>query len=320
MAPEDERLKIAITRILRLRLAGLTVGAVGAEFLRRRIAPLQERGRPAWEFKNSADIMRLRPGLNYNFTVLELDAMLLELFKRDPQHPFMLARGVVPLCNNSSLDRIRAMMPLCDSHGIVPTWQEPADDVAQAFFDNLEEVPVHTDKQKSLTRDTTDEELQRIATRAEEVAAAAAAGAFGFTVEEAEAANLAERAEFIGEEEPAGSEAEPSEAGEEEPETSESLPQAEPPAPPRRRLRRSADVAGRQPGQQPPSRATRSTAASNVAVGAPHATVATGAGSSRAMATAPAKRARDPNPPPHRTGGEPDFDLSALSSDEEEEE
>ena len=66
VAPEDERLKIAITRILRLRLAGLTVGAVGADFLRRRIAPLQERGRPAWEFKNSADIMRLRPGLNFN--------------------------------------------------------------------------------------------------------------------------------------------------------------------------------------------------------------------------------------------------------------
>ena len=323
VAPEDERLKIAITRILRLRLAGLTVGAVGADFLRRRIAPLQERGRPAWEFKNSADIMRLRPGLNYNFTVLELDAMLLELFKRDPQHPFTLPRGVVPLCNNSSLDRIRAMMPLCDSHGIVPTWQEPADDVVQAFFDNLEEVPVRADEQKSLTRDTTDEELQRIATRAEEVAAAAAAGAFGFTVEEAEAAeaaNLAERAEFIGEEEPAGSEAEPSEAGEEEPEPSESLPQAEPPAPPRRRLRRAADVAGRQPGQQPPSRATRSTAASNVAAGAPHAAAATGAGSSRATATAPAKRARDPTPPPRRTGGEPDFDLSALSSDEEEEE
>ena len=47
VAPEDERLKIAITRILRLRLAGLTVGAVGADFLRRRIAPLQERQRPA---------------------------------------------------------------------------------------------------------------------------------------------------------------------------------------------------------------------------------------------------------------------------------
>ena len=47
VAPEDDRLKITVTRILRLRLAGLTVGAVGADFLRRRIAPLQERRRPA---------------------------------------------------------------------------------------------------------------------------------------------------------------------------------------------------------------------------------------------------------------------------------
>ena len=67
--------------------------------------------------------MRLRPGLNYNFTVLELNGMLQELFKYDPGHPewFMLPRGVVSLCNNSSLSSIRAMMPLCDSHGIDPT-------------------------------------------------------------------------------------------------------------------------------------------------------------------------------------------------------
>ena len=84
--------------------------------------------------------------MKMNAMRLKMDAMLLELFKRDPQHPFTLVRGVVPLCNNSSLDRIRAMMPLCDSHGIVPSWQEPADDVVQAFFDNLEEVPVHADE------------------------------------------------------------------------------------------------------------------------------------------------------------------------------
>ena len=124
----------------------------------------------------------------------------------------------------------------------------------------------------------------------------------------------------MGEEEPAGSKAESSEAGEEEAEPSENLPQAEPPVLPRRRLRRAGGAAGRQPAPQPPSRATRSTAASNVVAGAPHATAATGAGSSQATATAPAKRARDPTPPPRRTGGEPDFDLSALSSDEEEEE
>ena len=57
------------------------------------------------------------------------------------------------------------------------------------------EVPVRSDEQKSLTRDTTDAEMQRIATRLEEAAAAAAAGEFGFTVEEAEAAEAASLAE-----------------------------------------------------------------------------------------------------------------------------
>ena len=218
------------------------------------------------------------------------------------------------------------MMPLCDSHGIVPTWQEPADDIVQRFFDGLVEVPVRSNEQKSLTRDTTNAEMQCIATRLEETAAAAAAGEFGFTVEEAEAAeaaSLVEREELAGEEELVGPEAESSEPGEEElvgPEPSDSSPQAEPPAPPRRRLRKAVDIEGRQTSQQPPCRATRSTAASTVAAGAPHAAAATGAGSSRSTATAPAKRTREPTPLPRRTGGEPDFDLSALSSDEEEEE
>ena len=225
------------------------------------------------------------------------------------------------------------MMPLCDSHRIVPTWQEAADDVVQAFFDNLEEVPVRADEQKSLTHDTTEEEMQRIATRVEEAAAAAAAGEFGFTVEEAEAAeaaSLVEREELAGEGELVEPEAESSEPVEDASDLSKidsssfspsvSSPQAEPPAPPRRRLRKAGDVAGRRASQQSPCRATRSTAASTVAAGAPHAAAATGAGSSRSTATAPAKRTREPTPPPRRTGGEPDFDLSALSSDKEEEE
>ena len=113
--------------------------------------------------------MRLRPGLNFNFTVIELDGILKEIFKHDPQHPewFRLPAGVVPLCNNSSRDRICAMMPLCDSHGIAPTWQEPAGDVVQQFFDSLVEVAVNADEKKLLTRDTTEQEMERIATRAE---------------------------------------------------------------------------------------------------------------------------------------------------------
>ena len=83
--------------------------------------------------------------------------------------------------------------------------------------DGLVEVAVRADEQKSLTRDTTDAEMQRIATRLEEAAAAAAAGEFGFTVEEAEAAevaSLAEREELAGEGELVGPEAESSEPGE----------------------------------------------------------------------------------------------------------
>ena len=134
--------------------------------------------------------MRLRPGLNFNFTVMELGAMLREMFKHDPNHPewFQLVQGVVPLCNNSQRDRICAMMPECDSHGISANWIEPDAEIVQQFFDNLSEVAVNPDEQKLLTRDTTAEELAYIASRAEEAAAAAAAGEFGFTLAEADAA------------------------------------------------------------------------------------------------------------------------------------
>ena len=66
----DERLTVATTRILRLTQAGLTLEMIGADFIRRRIAPLHNKGRPAWLFTNVADIMRLRPGLDHNLTVM----------------------------------------------------------------------------------------------------------------------------------------------------------------------------------------------------------------------------------------------------------
>ena len=43
---------------------------IGADFIGRRSAPLHNKGRPAWDFRNAADVMRLRPGLKHNFTVL----------------------------------------------------------------------------------------------------------------------------------------------------------------------------------------------------------------------------------------------------------
>ena len=61
---------IATARILCLTEAGLTLEMIGADFIRRRIAPLHNKGRPAWLFTNAADIMRLRPGLDHNLTVM----------------------------------------------------------------------------------------------------------------------------------------------------------------------------------------------------------------------------------------------------------
>ena len=42
--PRDGELTIAIDRIKRLRATGLTIEMVGADFLRRRIAPLENKG------------------------------------------------------------------------------------------------------------------------------------------------------------------------------------------------------------------------------------------------------------------------------------
>ena len=43
---------------------------IGADFIRRRIAPLHNKGRLAWLFTNAADIMRLRPDLDHNLTAM----------------------------------------------------------------------------------------------------------------------------------------------------------------------------------------------------------------------------------------------------------
>ena len=60
---DDKKLSIATTRICRLTEAGLTLEMIAADFIRRRIAPLHKKGRPARDFRNAADIMRLRTGV-----------------------------------------------------------------------------------------------------------------------------------------------------------------------------------------------------------------------------------------------------------------
>ena len=44
------------------------------------------KGRPAWLFQNAAAIMRLRPGLNHNFTVMGHAHFCQQIFQLDVNH------------------------------------------------------------------------------------------------------------------------------------------------------------------------------------------------------------------------------------------
>ena len=136
---QDDKLEIATIRIHRLTVAGLTLEMIWADFLRRRIVPLHNKGRPAWLFQNAADIMRLRPGLNHNFTVMGHAHFCQWIFQLDVNREgwaersgkaakagkvvkgplFGLPAGVVPLRNNSRQTDIIAMMPDYNAHGPV---------------------------------------------------------------------------------------------------------------------------------------------------------------------------------------------------------
>ena len=107
------------------------------------------------------------------------------------EKPFRLPAGVIPLCNNSALTSIIAMMPVFNAHGLDQTWAEPDAEQVQEFFDNLSERAIR--EETNFIRPTTDEEVAYIASRAEEAALAAEAGSVGFMEDEAsEEENLAE--------------------------------------------------------------------------------------------------------------------------------
>nr|XP_040258434.1 nucleolar and coiled-body phosphoprotein 1-like [Aegilops tauschii subsp. strangulata] len=177
---------------------------IGADFLRRGIAPLQNKGRPAWEYRNAADIIRLRSGLNNNLMVMQHAALCQKLFhlkadKTDKaDKPLRLPAGVIPLCNNSAQTTIIAMMPVFKAHGLDQNWAEPDAERVQEFFNNLSERAFWEETQ--LIRPTTDKEVAYIASRVEEVALAEEAGIVGFVEDKASAEeDFAERGKPAGE-------------------------------------------------------------------------------------------------------------------------
>jgi len=112
---------------------------------------------------NAADIMRLRPGLDHNLTVMGHAHFCQRLFQLDVNRDgkversgkaakaaakvgkvakgplFGLPAGVVPLSNNSRRNDIISMMPEFNARGLVPSWAEPPADQVQEFLDTLVE-------------------------------------------------------------------------------------------------------------------------------------------------------------------------------------
>ncbi|KAE8809328.1 hypothetical protein D1007_14126 [Hordeum vulgare] len=99
VAKDHSKLEIAITRVLRLETAGLTLEMVGSVFLARLIGPLEDRKHFAWEYAAPANIMHIRFGLTGDFTSMELTFFRHHLFHQEGR--FILPSSFTPLYNNS---------------------------------------------------------------------------------------------------------------------------------------------------------------------------------------------------------------------------
>src|SRR3954468_13514125 len=152
------------------------------------------------------------PGLDHNFTVMAHAHFYQRLFQLDVDRDgeveltgkaarvavkagkavkgplFKFPAGVVPLCNNSRRSEIIAMMPDCNAHGPVSSWREPAAVDVRQFFDTLAKVYVNADAERRLVMDTTQAEVDYIATRAKEAQLALEAGSAGGVEDEGTAA------------------------------------------------------------------------------------------------------------------------------------
>lgn len=165
VGPRDEEFSLALSRIEDLRAPGLTLEAVGADFLWRWLAPLQRRSRLAWEYKNASDTMRLRPSLANNLTVLDHDYVIRKIFNKGCTHK--LPDMVLSLCNNTARDSILAMMSACNAQGILADWVRPEEAIEDKWYADLAETPER--EETGLIHPTKQYDLDLIARRVEAV-------------------------------------------------------------------------------------------------------------------------------------------------------
>ena len=109
-----------LSKIRALAESGLTSLHVLRDFLKRRIAPLKQRPRPAWSFTGLQDCSKTHHGEGSDLTQEGLEVMVRavmgEIFI--PEH-LILSQGVVPLCEDSRLRiAVLATLPTLDDGGL----------------------------------------------------------------------------------------------------------------------------------------------------------------------------------------------------------
>jgi hypothetical protein len=109
-----------LNRIKKLARSGLTSMMVLGDFLKRRIAPLQQRTRMAYVYTGLNDCCRIARGPGGDFTRAELEAavraMTGEVFIPES---LVLPSGVKPLCEDQALrSSVLASMPTLDEGGL----------------------------------------------------------------------------------------------------------------------------------------------------------------------------------------------------------
>jgi hypothetical protein len=134
-----------LDRIKELARGGLTSLMVLADFLRRRIAPLQQRSRSAWLYTGETDCCRIVRGRGSDPSATELEGMLRATTGSVPARELLvLPQGIRALCDDQAArSAILAAMPTLDESGLAP--RQLGGDPGRGI--SIPEVPVERQSQ-----------------------------------------------------------------------------------------------------------------------------------------------------------------------------
>nr|AAT81755.1 hypothetical protein [Oryza sativa Japonica Group]ABF97408.1 retrotransposon protein, putative, unclassified [Oryza sativa Japonica Group] len=99
-----------LDRLAGLRSQGLIGAMVFGDYLRRRIAPLQQRARGAWEYTGSEDCMRTHQGVRWDWAPEDFKIVVQRVLNLSSVEASLIPQGVLPLCSDPDRASILTIM------------------------------------------------------------------------------------------------------------------------------------------------------------------------------------------------------------------